>query len=73
MAATFNNVLQIHWSEALKQDGSFAQLVEDFKPDYVFITVVERSARSPDFTVFPPGFVSSDASIKTVRAASPSR
>ncbi len=33
MAATFNNVLQIHWSEALKQDGSFAQLVEDFKPN----------------------------------------
>jgi len=73
MAATFDNVLQIHWSEALKPDGSFAQLVEDFKPDYVFITVVERAARSPDFTVYPPDFSSSDPAIKTVRAPTPSR
>lgn len=54
MAATFKNVVQLHWSEALKPGGRFQQLVDEWKPDYVFITVVERAARSEFFTNFPP-------------------
>ncbi|CRI59805.1 alginate O-acetyltransferase AlgX-related protein [Pseudomonas sp. CCOS 191] len=46
MAATFSEVLQIHWIPATKPDGDFKRLVEKFKPDYVFFTVVERDARS---------------------------
>jgi hypothetical protein len=54
MAATFSEVVQIHWIEALKPGGRFAELVDKFKPDFVFITVVERDARNPVFTLFPP-------------------
>jgi hypothetical protein len=46
MAATFSDVLQLHWNVALAPDGNFAQLVEQWKPDYVFFTVVEREAQS---------------------------
>lgn len=46
MAATFSDVLLIHWNVALGPDGNFNQLVEAWKPDYVFITVVEREAQS---------------------------
>lgn len=59
MAATFSDVLQLHWGEAIKPGGRFLQLVEDWKPDYVFFTVVERGARSPWFTAFPPPVISS--------------
>lgn len=56
MAATFTETLQLHF-DAVKSD-QFAQLVDAYKPDYVFITVVERSARSawftnPSPTIFP--------------------
>ena len=30
------------------------QLVEDWKPDYVFFTVVERASRAPWFANYPP-------------------
>ena len=50
MAATFSDVMQLHWSEALKPGGSFARLVQDWQPDYVFVTVVERNARAAVFT-----------------------
>ena len=58
MAATFSEVVQIHWSEALNPGGRFVELVDKFKPDFVFITVVERAARSQNFTVFPPPAIS---------------
>ena len=54
MAATFSDVVQLHWGEALKPSGKFVQLVEEWKPDYVFFTVVERGARDPIFTAHPP-------------------
>lgn len=54
MAATFGEVLQLHWLEALKPGGSFTQLVESWRPDYVFITVVERSVGAKAFATFPP-------------------
>ena len=37
-----------------KSGGRFVELVDKFKPDFVFITVVERQARSEAFTFFPP-------------------
>ena len=52
MAATFSQTVQLHWDQALKPGGRFIDLVEKWKPDYVFITVVERDSRSPLFT--PP-------------------
>lgn len=54
MASTFSDVLHLHWSQAIKPGGNFAQLVKEFKPDYVFVTVVERAARSAEFSYYPP-------------------
>lgn len=54
MAATFSETVQLHWLEALKPGGRFAELVEKWKPDYVIITVVERDSRSELFTLPPP-------------------
>ncbi len=54
MAVTFSEVLQLHWGEAIKPEGRFVQLVEDWKPDYVFFTVVERASRAPWFANYPP-------------------
>lgn len=54
MAATFSDVLQLHWNEGLKSPEHFIQLVDKFKPDYVFLTVVERASRARAFTVYPP-------------------
>lgn len=49
MAATFTDVLQLHWRPALAEAGLFRRLVEEWKPDYVFITVVERSMDAGEF------------------------
>ncbi len=55
MAATFSESVQLHWSDALADGGRrFVDLVESWKPEYVFVTVVERDARSELFTVLPP-------------------
>lgn len=54
MSATFGEIVQLHWAEALKPGGSFQQIVQQWKPDYVFVTVVERSARSDLFAALPP-------------------
>ena len=54
MAATFDEVLQVHWMDAFKSDGRLAELVQAWKPDYVFVTVVERFARSDMFATLPP-------------------
>lgn len=54
MAATFSETVQLHWLEALKPEGRFVELVEKWKPDYVFITVVERDSRSGVFALAPP-------------------
>lgn len=54
MAATFSDVLQLHWGEALRPGGRIIQLVEEWKPDYVFVTVVERAARADFFLIPPP-------------------
>lgn len=52
MAATFSDVLQIHWRDGFA-DGALLKLVERFKPDYVFVTVVQRDARSQPFATPP--------------------
>lgn len=57
MAVIFSDVLQIHWGEAIKPGGRLIQLVEEWKPDYVFFTVVERGARNKWFTASPPAIV----------------
>lgn len=53
MAETFKEVLQIHWGRVTKPEG-LAQLVNEWKPDYVFVTAVERDARSSWFSTYPP-------------------
>lgn len=57
MAATFSEVLQFRSADALKPDGRFLKLVDEWKPDYVFFTVVERSSTSPMFAFYPPPLV----------------
>lgn len=54
MAATFSETLQLNWAEGLKSPEHFVELIEAFKPDYVFLTVVERDARARVFTAYPP-------------------
>jgi alginate O-acetyltransferase complex protein AlgJ len=54
MAATFTQVLQLHWEEALRPGRHFTELVEKWTPDYVFVTVVERASMSDLFAVYPP-------------------
>ncbi len=53
MAATFTDVIQLHFVDALRPGGRFVELVETWKPDYVFITVVERSSRAGIFALPP--------------------
>ena len=52
MAATFRETLQLHYIET--SSAQFAKLVETYRPDYVFITVVERDAIDPWFQNLPP-------------------
>ena len=55
MAATFNEVVQLHYDEALKDEGRrLVEIVSRWRPDLVFITVVERAALSEAFLVRPP-------------------
>lgn len=71
MAATFSEVIQLHWDEAIKPGGRFVQLVEEWKPDYVFFTVVERAARDPWFVAYPPPvIISRGVGFKPTRTAS---
>ncbi|WP_074794892.1 alginate O-acetyltransferase AlgX-related protein [Nitrosospira briensis] len=58
MAATFSETVQLHYDAAHPE--VFARLVEVYKPDYVFITVVERGARRKRFGSFPPLALSSE-------------
>lgn len=54
MAATFTDTLQIHNHSALANDGLLLkQLVNSYKPDYVFSMVVERNALSLLFQNLP--------------------
>ncbi len=52
MAAAFTETLQLHYDRA--DPKLFARLVDTFKPDYVFVTVVERLARRKSFRSNPP-------------------
>jgi len=55
MVQTFSEVLQLHWDRALEPATQLDSLVRQWRPDYVFITVVERAARAPAFRNAPPG------------------
>lgn len=52
MAATFTETLQFHY--ALTDPKMVAHFVDEFKPDYVFITVVERAVFTEWFEKLPP-------------------
>lgn len=52
MAATFSDVLQLHWNKAY-DDNTLMELAKSFKPDYVFVTVVQRDARNGKFATGP--------------------
>jgi hypothetical protein len=54
MAATFSETLQLHWNRALAQPADLAQLIAAWRPDYVFVTVVERDALTGPFMNPPP-------------------
>ena len=70
MAATFTETVQLHWSHALADGGRrFVELVESWQPDYVFVTVVERDARSELFAGLPPS-ISDPSGFATRRGSS---
>jgi alginate O-acetyltransferase complex protein AlgJ len=52
MYASFSDVVQLHWRDALRNGGGFVRLVDEWKPDLVFVTVVERSFRGQAFASF---------------------
>lgn len=61
MSATFSEVLEVHLNAVLGPSGNFVRLVDEWKPDYIFITVVERNARSRSFMDLPPAAVINDS------------
>jgi hypothetical protein len=72
MAATFTDVLQLHWTEAIKPGGRLLPLVDAWKPDYVFLTVVERDSRAESFAAFPPPEVlTAGGHLKPIRTTTP--
>lgn len=52
MAVTFSETLQVY--HANSDPYLIAQLIERYQPDYVFVTIVERSARASCFAQLPP-------------------
>lgn len=54
MTITFNEILQVNYDEALKPGGRFVQLVEKWKPDYVFFIIIARDSRRDLFYQAPP-------------------
>lgn len=59
MTSTFSRIVHVHWLNTLSSPQRFAELVEDFRPEFVFVTVVERDAFSRAFSRRPPGVPSS--------------
>lgn len=53
MTATFSHILKRHW-EGVVGTQLLEELVNDWKPDYIFYTVVERSSLSNAFLNSPP-------------------
>lgn len=53
MTATFTQVLKQHW-KSLAGTEDLKALVKDWKPDYVFVTVVERASLSEEFAIKLP-------------------
>ncbi len=53
MATTFSHILKKHW-EGVVGTSRLKELVEDWKPDYVFYTVSERKSLSDAFLKLPP-------------------
>jgi alginate O-acetyltransferase complex protein AlgJ len=54
MAMTFDRILFMHWDEGIRPGGRLAELVSQWKPDYVFFTVAERSLGNGLFAAYPP-------------------
>jgi hypothetical protein len=52
MAATFTETLQVHYN--VVNPERLVQLVDTYRPNYVFVTVVERDARVKWFENVPP-------------------
>ncbi|EOG5374724.1 hypothetical protein ACLE0G_000764 [Cronobacter turicensis] len=48
MVRTFANILQVHYNKIMP--GEMKTLILDYKPDFVFITSVERDSLSPFFS-----------------------
>ncbi|WP_139462153.1 alginate O-acetyltransferase AlgX-related protein [Aeromonas veronii] len=53
MSATFSKILKFHRSYVVGS-SQFSQLVNEWKPDFVFITSVERDSSSVNFMARPP-------------------
>ncbi|MDD1005300.1 alginate O-acetyltransferase AlgX-related protein [Pseudomonas sp. TNT2022 ID642] len=54
MAATFSKTLQIHYDQV--SSDKLVELVNEFKPDYVVFSAVERVSRMGLFLASPPTF-----------------
>ena len=70
MTATFSTVLKQHWEGLLGNTG-LEELIEEWKPDYVFYTIVERSSLHPLFLMPPKPIVHGNLEIFSKIALSP--
>jgi alginate O-acetyltransferase complex protein AlgJ len=52
MHASFSDVVRLHWQDALRNGGSLIRLVDEWRPELVLVTVVERSFRGRVFGSF---------------------
>ncbi|MDR6664967.1 alginate O-acetyltransferase AlgX-related protein [Rhizobium sp. 1399] len=52
MALTFSDVVQLHWTDGLREQP-LLKIVDKLRPDFVFVTVVERDARNELFATAP--------------------
>lgn len=70
MVLTFSEVLQVNYDEALKPGGRFEQLIEKWRPDYVFFIIIERDSRRDLLYRAPPiTFIKTPDNFESNRAA----
>ncbi|AOW13105.1 hypothetical protein LPB72_07540 [Hydrogenophaga crassostreae] len=52
MSTTFSDVVRVHWDRAYEDGGMLVRMVREWNPDFVFVTVAERSLHGIKFETF---------------------
>jgi hypothetical protein len=65
MTSTFSHILKQHWNKVVGTPR-LQKLLEEWKPDYVIYTVVERGSLSRPFLNFPPIQLEAGVKLKNI-------